>query len=146
MQKGGTMKNFTIAVLGVLFFIGLTSAAQAKIDWEIANSFQADTPALDIATSFDGKYVFILSPGKVQIISNTGKLEDSLEVDPAMDSIAVTGFDRAGIDNKIVLSTKESGEVQQIAYNFIVNINTAGSPFLGSASAPVSLVIFSDFQ
>ena len=140
------MKNWKIAALAVMFCIGLVASAQAKIDWAVSNSFKAETPALDIATSFDGKYVFVLSPGKVQIVSATGKLEDTIEVDPAMNSISVTGFDRAGIDNKIVLSSQETGEIQQITYNFIVSINTQGSPFLGSASAPVSLVIFSDFQ
>ena len=140
------MKNWKIAALAIMFCIGLVSSAQAKIDWEVTNSFKADTPTLDIATSFDGKYIFILSPGKVQIVSAKGKLEDTLQVNPAMSHISTTGFDRAGIDNKITLSSKETGEVQQITYNFIVSINTQGSPFLGSASAPVSLVIFSDFQ
>ncbi|MBC8318742.1 MAG: hypothetical protein H8E41_12625 [Desulfobulbaceae bacterium] len=140
------MKKWKAAVLAVLLCIGMVSSAQAKIDWEISNSFKAEIPVLDTAVSFDGKYVFVLSPGKVQILSNTGNLEDTLQVDPAMSTISVTGFDRAGIDNKIILSSKDSGEVQQIAYNFIVNINTAGSPWLGSATAPVSLVIFSDFQ
>jgi hypothetical protein len=140
------MKNWKIAALAIMFCIGLVASAQAKIDWEVKNSFKADTPTLDIATSFDGKYVFILSPGKVQIVSAQGNLEDTLQVDPAMNNISATGFDRAGIDNKIILSSMETGEVQQIAYSFIVNINTQGSPFLGSATAPVSLVIFSDFQ
>lgn len=140
------MKNWKIAALAIMFCIGLVSSAQAKIDWEVKTSFKADTPTLDIATSFDGKYIFILSPGKVQIVSDKGNLEDTLQVDPAMNNISATGFDRAGIDNKIILSSKETGEVQQIAYSFIVSINTQGSPFLGSATAPVSLVIFSDFQ
>lgn len=140
------MKKWRAIVLAILFCIGLVPSVHAKIDWEVKNTFKADTPTLDIASSFDGKYIFILSPGKIQIVSNTGKLEDTLQVDPAMSNISVTGFDRAGIDNKILLSSKETGEVQQIAYNFIVHINTAGSPFLGPANAPVSLVIFSDFQ
>ena len=140
------MKNWKIATLAIMFCIGLVASAQAKIAWEVINTFQAETPTLDIATSFDGKYIFILSPGKVQIVSAQGNIEDTLEVDPAMSNIWVTGFDRAGIDNKITLSSKETGEVQQISYNFIVSINTQGSPFLGSGSAPVSLVIFSDFQ
>jgi hypothetical protein len=144
--EGGTMKNWKIVALVCLFCIGLASTVQAKVDWKISNIFRAETSSLDIASSFDGKYIFVLSPGKVQIFSNSGALEDTIEVDSAMTQIAVTGFDRAGIENKIILSSSTTGEVQQIAYNFIVPINTAGSPFLGSANAPVSLVIFSDFQ
>jgi hypothetical protein len=140
------MKKWKIAALAILLVIGLVPAVQAKIDWKVDSSFKAETPTLDIATSFDGKFVFVLSPGKVQIISGNGKVEDTLDVDPSMNKISVTGFDRAGIQNKIILSSEKTGEVQQISYSFIVNINTQGSPFLGPANAPVTFVVFSDFQ
>ena len=140
------MKKWKITALAILLMIGLVPAVQAKIDWKVDNSFKAETPTLDVATSFDGKYVFVLSPGKVQILSDKGTVEDTLDVDPSMDKISITGFDRAGIQNKIILSSGETGEIQQISYTFIVNINTQGSPFLGPANAPVTFVVFSDFQ
>ena len=135
-----------IIILVIILYISLASPVQAKIDWEIINSFKAGIPTLDIATSFDGKYVFVLSPGKVQVFSNKGKLEDSLQVDQTMTNISVVGFDKARIGNKIVLSNRQTGEVQQITYDFTVSIDTKGSAFLGLAEAPVSLVVFSDFQ
>ena len=140
------MKKWKIAALAILLMFGMVHLAQAKIDWKVDNSFKSATPTLDIATSFDGKYIFVLSPAKVQILSETGEIEDTLDVDPSMTKISVTGFDRAGIKNKISLSSEKTGEVQPISYNFIVNINTAGSPYLGPADAPVTFVVFSDFQ
>lgn len=135
-----------IITLAIILYISLASTVQAKIDWEIINSFKAGTPTLDIAISFDGKYIFVLSPGKVQVFSNKGELEDSFQVDETMTNISVAGFDKAGIGNRIVLSNRQKGEVQQITYSFIVSIDTQGSPFLGLAKSPVSLVVFSDFQ
>jgi hypothetical protein len=145
IKKGGIMKNRIITIV-IILYISLASTVYAKIDWEVINRFKAGMPTLDISTSFDGKYVFVLSPGKVQVFSNKGKLEDSLQVDQTMTNISVVGFDKAGIGNKIVLSSRQTGEIQQITYNFIVSIDTQGSPFSGLAKAPVSLVVFSDFQ
>lgn len=139
------MKKWRIAILVTLFCLSMVPKVTATIDWEIKNYFKAETPTLDIASSFDGKYLFVLSPGKLQIVS-AGALKDTLTVDPGMDNITIIGYDRARIDNKIILSSKETGEIQQISYDFVVSINTAGSAFMGEANAPVSLVIFSDFQ
>ena len=139
------MKN-QIITLVIILYISFASTVHAKIDWEIINSFKAGTPTLDISTSFDGKYIFVLSPGKVQVFSNKGKLEDSLQVDQTMTNISVVGFKQARIKNQIILSSRQTGEIQQIIYDFIVPIDTQGSPFLGLAEAPVSLVVFSDFQ
>ncbi len=135
-----------ITALVIAIIISPASTVQAQIDWNLINRFKADTPVLDISTSFDGKHVFVLSPGNVQVFSNKGKLEDSLQVNKAMTNISVIGFKQARIKNQIILSSRQTGEIQQIIYDFIVPIDTQGSPFLGLAEAPVSLVVFSDFQ
>ena len=139
------MRNRVIALIIIIVII-LASTVQAKIDWKVINSFKADTPVLDMAASFDGKYVFVLSPGKIQVFSKKGKLEDSLQVNSTMTNIAVTGYNKARIGNQIVLSSRQTGEVQQITYDFIVSIDIKESAFLGLAEAPVSIVVFSDFQ
>ena len=139
------MRNRVIALIIIIVII-LASTVQAKIDWKVINSFKADTPVLDMAASFDGKYVFVLSPGKIQVFSKKGKLEDSLQVNSTMTNIVVTGYNKARIGNQIVLSSRQTGEIQQITYDFIVSIDIKESAFLGLAEAPVSIVVFSDFQ
>lgn len=139
------MRN-RITSLAIIIFISLVSTVQAKIVWEVDNRFKANTPVLDMAASFDGKSIFILSPGNIQVFSDKGKLEDSIQVNPVMTNISVIGFNKARIGNKIILSNRQTGEVQQITYDFIISIDTKGSAFLGHAKAPVSLVVFSDFQ
>ena len=99
--------NRVIALI-IIIVISLASTVQAKIDWKVINSFKADTPVLDMAASFDGKYVFVLSPGKIQVFSKKGKLEDSLQVNSTMTNIAVTGYNKARIGNQIVLSSRQA--------------------------------------
>ncbi|OKY75956.1 MAG: hypothetical protein BM485_06380 [Desulfobulbaceae bacterium DB1] len=126
----------------------LTAAlpARAEVDWESTASFKSGTTPLDLASSLNGKYVFVLSKGMVNIYANDGQLQGSIAVDPAFNRIAVSGLDLANLEDKIFLSSDTSGQVQEISYSFIVKIDTTGAPFLGAPNAPVTLVVFSDFQ
>jgi len=80
--------------------------------------------------------------GKVYIFSANGQLNDVLDVDPSADSIFVTG--NGG--NKLLVGSSKNKKVQLISLSFAAEINTEGSPFLGNPSAPVTLILFSDFQ
>lgn len=136
----------SVFLIAIILVIGISSGTHAEVDWDEISNFKAASPVLDVAISFDGQYVFILSPGKVQIFSKNGILEGSLDVDSAMSNIDVTGYTKARIENQIVLNNRQTGEIQIISYDFIIPIDTRGSPFLGMENAPVSVVIFSDFQ
>lgn len=120
--------------------------AQAKVDSTISNSFKPASAPLDIASSVNGKYVFVLSKGAVNIYSNDGKLEDTIAVDPSCNRISASGLDMASLEDKIFVSSDTTGMVQEISYSFIVKIDTTDAPFLGMPEAPISVVIFSDFQ
>lgn len=140
------MKPVRILFWTLLVTVVMTVSAQARIDWSKTNSIQINSPIIDIASSTDGKHVFILTSGKVHIYTNTGKLKDSFEVSPDTSRISVSGLDMANIGNKIFLSSDSTGRVEEISYSHIVDINTEGSPFLGEADAPVVVALFSDFQ
>lgn len=126
--------------------MGICLTAQAEIDSEISNSFKAADAPLDLASSVNGKYVFVLSKGSVSIYTNDGKLEDAIAVDPSFNRISVSGLDLANLEDKIFLSSESTGKVQELSYSFIVSIDITNAPFLGMPEAPVSIVIFSDFQ
>ncbi len=135
-----------IFFLLTIFWATLFSlTAEAKVDSEISNSFSATAP-LDLASSVNGKYVYVLSKGRVAIYTNEGKLEDTIPVDPSFNRISTSGLDLAGIDDKIFLSSESTGKIQEITYSFVVSIDTTNAPILGPADAPVSIVVFSDFQ
>ena len=143
------MKRFMLFLtIGfIVFSSSLCSVAQARVDSTIEKSFKTSAPPIDIAASVDGKWIYVLAEkGKLLIYSNTGTLDETIDVDPAMDKIATSGLQVAGMENKVYLSSSRTGTVQEILLNFIVNINTSDAPFIGPENAPVTLVEFSDFQ
>jgi len=140
------MRIKTFFLLAFICAMGLFQTAQANVDSEISNSFKSAGTPLDLASSVNGKYVYVLTKGSVNIYTNDGKLEDAIAVDPSFNRISVSGLDLANFEDKIFLSSESTGNVQEISYSFIVTINTAAAPFLGMPNAPVSIVIFSDFQ
>lgn len=140
------MKITTFFLLTLIGAMGLSLPAQAEIDSEISNTFKAAGAPLDMASSVNGKYVYVLSKGSVGIYTNDGKLEDSIVVDSSFNRISAAGLDLANLEDKIFLSSESTGNIQEISYSFIASIDTANSPFLGLPNAPVSIVVFSDFQ
>ncbi len=140
------MKRLIIFLTGTFLFFSFITSSVAEIDWEISSDFKTDSAPLDMASSLDGKLIFTLTKGKVHIHSNDGKLKGTIEVNPDMDNISVSGLALAGIETKIYLSSTKSRTVQEISYAFIVQINTKNSPFLGKEDAQVEIVVFSEFQ
>jgi hypothetical protein len=138
MKKTDSVLYATIGAL----VLASASPALGRVDWEAGRTLKPEKPPLDVAGTVDGKWTFVLAEGgKVYIYSADGQLNDTLEVETGMDRIAVSG---AG--EKIYLSSNKGRKVQEILLDFITPINTAGSPYLGAAEAPVELIVFSDFQ
>lgn len=143
------MKYYHIVIsLTILLILFFTCTGQAKVDWEIKHSWRTDSPPLDIAISIDGKWVFVLTTGGRLLVYSTvdNTLKDTILVDSAMDRVDVTGFIPGNIANKIIVSSKDTRRVQKISFSFRQNINIVDSPFLGLADAPVTIVVFSDFE
>ena len=137
------MKNRFISLFfaGLLVTPPLVGAATTEIYQTIDKSYTTESAPLAVTGSADGKYSFILSEsGKVYIFSSSGE-KNEIEVDPNMDDIyaSATG-------DKIYLSSHKTKKVEEIFIDFSHDINIDGSPFLGNANAPVTIVAFSDFQ
>ncbi len=140
------MRFKSLLALALIGAMGFSQPVQAKMDTEVTSSFKSAAAPLDLASAVDGKHVFVLSKGKVAIYTRDGKLKDTITVDPSFDQLSVSGLSLANLDEKIFLSSSQTGTVQEISYSFIVNIDTSDAPFLGAAAAPVTIAVFSDFQ
>ena len=117
-------------------------AAQAKVDWEVANAVQLDEIPLDIARSQNNDLTFILTDqAKVLIYGAEGKMVGTVPVDPSVAAIATSAD-----GEKLFLINSKRKTLQTIDINFIVDIDVADSPFLGPAGAEVVVAVFSDFQ
>ena len=140
------MKQRTVFLFAFLLSLAFAGNVAAEIDFEVTSDFKIAEKPLDIASSLDGKFIFVLNRGMVTIYQRNGKLKDTIAVDKSMNRISVSGLAMAGLDDKIYLSSESGKRVQEISYTFVVNIDTAGSPFLGAADGKVEVVVFTDFQ
>jgi protein-disulfide isomerase len=125
-------------------FIGLITPGlgYAKVEVTIPRTLNLEDKPVDTAMSASGKYLFVLTDnGKVLIYTMDGKLNDTISVDKSIDSI------KAGPTEEILyLISSKRKTVQLAVLDFVQEINISGSPFKGAADAPVTIVLFTDFQ
>jgi len=134
-----TRTHLLLAALLVLIF---PRWAPAAVDWDIQRTLNLDAAPLDMAMALNGKWIFVLTDrGFIHIYSTAGGPADKIEVGRHVDQI------EAGPREDILLlkSTRDK-TLQVLRLDFIQQINTAGSPFKGPADAPVTIVVFSEFQ
>jgi len=131
----------------MLFSLVSAIPAAASVDWEINKAYKFDASPLDVASSVDGKRVFVLAEGgKVLIYDEDGNLTDTVPVDPSMDKLSISNDPTSPLENTVYLTSKSTNTAQRIIVSFQADIPVAGSPFLGAPDAPIKIVVFSDFQ
>lgn len=127
---------------GMLVGLGLPVGSWAEVDWELANTLTLPESPVDVAHSQDGKWTFLLSSkDKVFIYSATGELEGMIPVGPDADSIDISPK-----GEKLFVVSSKNKVVKEIDVDFVRTIDVANSPFMGNAEAPVTMIVFSDFQ
>jgi hypothetical protein len=142
MKKIDSVLSAIIGALVLTLVLASAFPAWGRVAWEAGRTLKPEKAPLDVAGTADGKWTFVLAEGgKVYIYSADGQLNDTMDVEPGMDRITVSGT-----GEKIYLSSNKGRKVQELLLDFIIPINTVGSPYLGSTEAPVELVVFSDFQ
>ena len=105
-------------------------------------NWQLPHPPVDIVQSVDGKYVFILTDNhKLLIYEANGTLKGSVDVSPG-----VTAIDSDARGQNILLIDKDANTFQSFSIDFVATIDITGSPFKWNADAPVTLVVFTDFE
>ena len=137
------MKSKVILVIFFLFFpLFFAGPCTAGLDWAVYQELDPGGTPIDVAVSRTGKWIFILTDaGKVKIFSTNGTLKETFDAGPETDGI------EAGVrDDLLYISSRKTGKVRLVVLDFILDIDTAGSPFKGPADAPVVIVVFSDFQ
>jgi protein-disulfide isomerase len=141
------MKIKYAAFLILPLFIGLVASASshAEVEMTIARTLTLDEIPVDTALSASGKYIFVLTDkGKLLVYTPDGKLSEMIPVDKSIDSIRPAP---PGAREEILfLVSSKKKTVQLAVLDFVKDINVAGSPFKGAADAPVTIVVFTDFQ
>jgi hypothetical protein len=138
------MKKIMVLVL-VSFFAAVWAfpqIVQAELEWKIIQSLDLKTTPLDIASSADGLWLFILTPGEILVFSSQeAKITEHIPVGAEFDRI--TSFPRG---NVVIISSSTKKALQIIHLETVYKIDVMGSPFKGPQDAPVTIVVFTDYQ
>lgn len=142
--------NKIVAATALLFFVTAVPlfasvpnrGSDGNLEWRVLGNLQLPTKAIDFVNSLDGKYVFILTQDhKVLVYSQKGSLQGSIPVDEGVSAI-----DIAPQGQVLYLIDTDRNQTTTLAIDFVVSIDTANSAFKGNIDAPVTIVVFSDFQ
>ena len=139
-------RNLTAAVCGMLMIgipvLSLAANSSPALFSEKTISWQVPYKPVDFVQSVDGKMLFVLTENnRVLIYEPNGTLKGSIPVDKG-----VTAIDTDARGENIYLIDSEKNTFTSLSVDFIVDIDTAGSPFKGAADAPVTIAVFSDFE
>lgn len=134
------VRNISIFLVALIFcFSGLVSA---EVEMGQSKTFKLDAKPIDMTSSADGKYTFVLAEGgKVFILDGSGTLKDTLTVSESVMSI---GTSPKG--DFLLLADSKENTLEVVKISFVVDIDIAGLPFKGPADAPVVVAVFSDYQ
>lgn len=113
-----------------------------RLEWSQQESWQIAGKPVDMVHSLDGKYTFILNDQhQVLVYDQQGTIQGTIPV-----TVGVNAIDISPQGEFLYLVDKDTSSFTSIAIDFVIDIDTVGSPLRGSAEAPVTMVIFTDFQ
>ncbi len=118
------------------------SHTSGDLNWSVLATWPVPAKPLAIVQSLDNKKVFILTAdSKVYIFTPEGKELGSLPVDPQ-----TTGIDIAPRGEFLYLINGKTNTYTAIDISFNQKIDISGAPVLGKMDAPVTMIVFSDFE
>ena len=113
-----------------------------RVEWKLTQSWPTESKTLDMVYSLDGKYVYILNDRQqVQIYDRTGQLQGNIPIEKGVSAIDISPQ-----GDSLYLINNEKNTFSSISVSFVVDVETAGSPFKGRVDAPVTLAVFTDFE
>jgi protein-disulfide isomerase len=140
--------NMAYRFFGLVFCImmimasGALAPAGAEIEWNVVDTLEIGAKPIDMQLDAKGSTLYVLTDkGQLLIFDVNGQLKDRVEVGKDVKKIQ-TG-PREGV---LFLLSAKAKAIRVINLDFIEKINIKDAPFKGPADAPVTIVVFSDFQ
>ncbi|MBW2467207.1 MAG: hypothetical protein JRF02_07890 [Deltaproteobacteria bacterium] len=131
----------TCILLFALIFCAV-GLVQAEVEMGESRSFKLDAKPIDMTTSADGKYTFVLAEGgKVFILDGSGTIKDTITVSKSVVSIGTSPN-----GDFLLLADSKANTLEVVRISFIVDIDIAGLAIKGPENAPVVIAVFSDYQ
>lgn len=136
-------RKYLVVLFLASFFAGDVSGIKAEVAWQAAPAVDIGRKPKDAAISASGDWVYVLTEdGDILIYSSAdGQLEDRIHVGDHISFIAA-----GATDNQLLTGSRKDRTLQILTLEFIKDIDISGAPFIGSADAPVSIVVFMDYE
>ena len=137
-------------ILAVALLLPLSAQAQevkktnvsGALNWTVQANWSLPAKPLDLVHSLDNKKVFILTAdSKVYIFAADGRKLGEMPVEA--DTVAI---DIAPRGEMLYLINGRTNSFTAMDIGFSQQIDITGAPVRGKADAPVTLVVFSDFE
>jgi hypothetical protein len=113
-----------------------------NLDWQTINQIKLEEEPLDIATSADGRWVFVLTKTEVLVYSTVeGNVINRIPVGENFDRLT-----HSATKNTLILGSGSGKTLKIIQLEVIHTIDISGLPFKGPEHAPVTIVVFGDYQ
>ncbi|PNU20138.1 disulfide bond formation protein DsbA [Geothermobacter hydrogeniphilus] len=130
-----------IMLLLLLFLLCLpVGAVRAEVEGRTVRAIDLPEAARQVVISPGGRSYFVLGAEKLYLYSIDGRQIGSVEI----------GSDVAGItpqsDGLVLLYRKGKQRVEYLSLDVIQQIDTTDSPVRGNLDAPVTIIVFDDFQ
>ncbi|MFC1826493.1 YncE family protein [Thermodesulfobacteriota bacterium] len=131
-----------ICILLAALIFCFSAVGMAEVVTGDSKTFKLDAKPIDMTTTADGKYTFVLAEGgKVLVLDKSGTVKDTLSV---KESVVSIGTSPSG--DFLLLADSKSNTLEIVRISFVVDIDITGLPFKGPAKAPVVIAVFSDYQ
>jgi len=135
------IKRVRVALL-MLGLILTAGSVCAEMQVELNKRQPLGKTPLDIAQSVsDGRLFVLLEGGTVQILSADGQIQERFQADPDVTTLEVSPDGK-----RLYLGNAKRNELQFIDLSIVYNLPVNNSATKGPADAPVTLMIFDDFQ
>ena len=122
--------------------LSLTTALNAKVEWEVLKDITLTDDPRDIAIASDGATAYILCSKSVQIYSTREKkVTGSIPLEGDFSQIAI-----APNGEELFLTKAEGKQLSVIKVSQVYEIPVGTSPVIGKAGAPVTIFAFLDYQ
>ncbi len=114
----------------------------AALEWSLKKQLKLDQAPMDVAASADGKWIFVLTSGEIVVYAaQNDQVVNRIPVDKSFDRLLYTAP-----DNSLIVTSSAEKTMKIIQLDVIHTFSPDGLPFMGPKNAPVTLVVFSDYQ
>lgn len=134
-------------LFGMILFIAIgwlsvPQIASADVEWTFGKQRNLEVSPLDIASSSDGQWIYILTPGEIAVYSLLDdKVVSRIPIEKTFDKMSYVAQ-----TNSLIVSSSTGKSFKFVNLEVSQKFTLDGLAFKGLENAPVTIAVFSDYQ